>query len=169
MTTSPWKRLLPGSICPSQLVRKSQHTEPHSRQCGGWSLQHLPKIIRPPEGLPWVTQALLAPVCVLKCIPEARTAPTQAIALQPLMNSSFCGLCNSCCSYLTSHSTKPCIFSNRMVSLPNTLVGALRVGAEWTASFLPTCVLLLSFKAPVPSAIPSSLYPHRAYLLLVVD
>lgn len=135
MTTSPWKRLLPGSICPSQLVRKSRHTEPHSRQCGGWSLQHLPKIIRLPEGLPWVTQALLAAVCVLKFIPEARPAPTEAVALQPLMNSSFCGLCNSCCSYLTSHSTKPCIFSNRMVSLPNTLSWGSQ-GGSWVDNIL---------------------------------
>lgn len=78
------------------------------------------------------------------------------------MNSSFCGFCNSCCPYLTSHSTKPCIFSNRMVSFPNTLSWGSQ-GRSWADSTLSShlCSSVV-IHAPVPSAVPSSLYPHSA-------
>ena len=76
----------------------------------------------------------------------------------PLLNPSFCGLWNSCCSYLTPHNTKSCIFSNQTISLPNILSwGHLyrRMGAKQTASFPPIFAIQGSYGIRDPSSLHS--------------
>lgn len=61
LETSP-----PGKHLPSSVSQKEPARRTHSKQHGGWPSQHLPKIIRLLESLPWASpsSSFLAPLCL---------------------------------------------------------------------------------------------------------